>query len=97
MGQKRGVVFGFVLGLCHHTVMYEQISYNIAPDFSCHSVNDLPGVGGDTADSLRSLGGRVGRERLRRGEVVASFLPGVTTAVTKLLTSEPNLGQVCNG
>ena len=35
MGQKklmfREVFFlGFVLGLCHHTVMYEQISYNIA-------------------------------------------------------------------
>jgi hypothetical protein len=67
---------------------------------SCLAEEDsalFTGVGGDTADSLRSLGGRVGRERLRRGEVVASFLPGVTTAVTKLLTSEPNLGQVCNG
>lgn len=29
-----------------------------------------------------------------RGEVLASFLPGVTLAITKLLTTNTNLGQV---
>ena len=40
---------------------------------------------------------RVGREGGGggRGEALASFLPGVTIAITKLLTSDPNLGQVC--
>ena len=79
---------------------YSKSATILHPDFSCLSVNGLPGVGGDiedTADGLRSLAGRVGRERLRegRGEVLASFLPGVTTTTTKLLTSQPNLGQVC--
>ena len=77
---------------------YSKSATILHPDFSC--LSGLPGVGGDiedTADSLRSLAGRVGREQLRegRGEVLASFLPGVTTATTKLLTSQPNLGQVC--
>ena len=50
------------------------------------------GVTEVTGGDLKSLQERVGRGR----EEVASFLPGVTTAVCKLITSDPHLGQVGN-
>ena len=58
----------------------------------------LPGHDGDcrdTADSLRSLQAEMGREGGDgMGQVIASFLPGVTLAISKLLTTSTNLGQV---
>ena len=60
-------------------------------------------VGEDSSDSLKALRERVGRGDRGRGmddtalyigEALASFLPGVTTAISKLLTTVTNLGQV---
>ena len=52
----------------------------------------------DTAGSLKSLQETVSRDSWegKKGEALASFLPGVTTAVSRLLTSDPKLGQVCS-
>lgn len=57
----------------------------------------------DTVDNMKALRQRIGRgdrgtemdkTALYMGEVLASFVPGVTTAVSKLLTTATNLGQV---
>lgn len=57
-------------------------------------------------DSLRELQGKMGREggcdggeggegvSVCMGKTLASFLPGVTLAISKLLTTRTDLGQV---
>ena len=62
----------------------------------------------DTVDSLSELQRKMGRcaggggdggdgcegGRVSTGNALASFLPGVTLAISKLLTTRTNLGQV---
>lgn len=74
----------------------------------CHWIDCDTGGGDVCGDSLEGLRERVGRGDRGRGhegrreedtalyvgEALASFLPGVTIAVSKLLTSTTNLGQV---
>lgn len=73
-------------------------------DMVCHWLECGTGdVYEDSGGSLKALRERVGRgERgkgkddtaLYIGEALASFLPGVTTTISKLLSTATNLGQV---
>ena len=48
-------------------------------------------VGGDRG---RGKDSNSGKKKYRRGVALASFLPGLTMALTKLLTTDANIGQV---
>lgn len=63
---------------------------------SLRALQERLGRGGGGDGGREGGGGERGRDETAqyRGEVLASFLPGVTVAVSKLLTTSANLGQV---